>query len=261
MLRALMRDEQPKPHTPHANQVKANHNSHTLGVEDFPGTRKTSTTKYFHTPQVRDPNPSLAEHPSKSQWNFSHNHGKNKTGWSMTKNDYSGFRYGSTNSNLKNNLKKGSLLQDPYHRSILQGFRKRDVTKIAAQGQLRDSSSLANKNLSFKPVAYKQAPATSRVDLLKSDIGIDRGAPSLVKNSHYGGFCASLNNKRRFPRLKPNSMPRTYNIITNNGRPDKGLKHPGFEHYDQNRGRGQGHHMNSANFSTAPPQKQRFFLY
>ena len=102
-------------------------------------------------------------------------------------------------------------------------------------------------------MAYKQGPCTSRIDLLKSDIGIDRGAKSKVKKSHYGGFCESLNNKRTFPMLKPNSKPRTYNIITNIGRVDKGLKHPGFEHYDRNRTK--GHHMTSGNWSTAPPVK------
>jgi hypothetical protein len=253
MLRGLIRDEQPKPHQPHENHIKANFHSHKMGSFDFPKTRKTSTTHYFHQRKNRNLNLFKNEHPSTSHWNLSHNHSGNKTGWSMTKNDYSDFKYGNASSTLRNNLKKGSLRQDPYHRSILEGFNKRDVTKIVAQGQLKDSSSLANTNFAQKKMAYKQQPATSRVDLLKSDIGIDRGVPSKVKKSHYGGFCESLNNKRTFPRLKPNSKPRTYNIITNKGRADRGLKHGGFEHYDQNRAT--GHHATSGNFSQAPPMK------
>lgn len=263
MLKNLMRDEQPKAHKPHENHIKANMHSHTMGIEDFASTRKVSTTQYFHSPKQRLPNVLNSEHPSTSHWHLTHNHGGDKVGWSMTKNDFTNFKFsqvGTTNK-TENGTKKGYLKHDPYHKSILEGFKNQNIANIVSRGQLKDSKSLANTYQHNADIAYKQQAATTKKDLLKSDIGIDTNAKGQIKQSHYQHFCESLNRKTEFPRLKPNSMPRTYNIITNNLREDKGLKHPGFEHFDQNRNKGDGHHMLSQNWTPVPPVKQRFFLY
>lgn len=68
MLKALIRNEQPKPHQPHENHIKANFHSHKMGMYDFPKTRKTSTSHYFYKQKVRDPNVFNAEHPTTSHW-------------------------------------------------------------------------------------------------------------------------------------------------------------------------------------------------
>lgn len=48
----------------------------------------------------------------------------------MTKNDYRGFSYGNYGRNAYR--KKGSLNQDPYHKSILEGFKNQNLTKIVS---------------------------------------------------------------------------------------------------------------------------------
>lgn len=56
MLKAITRDEQPKPHVPHENHIKANMHNHQMGTIDFPDNRRVSTMKYFHSEKKRDPN-------------------------------------------------------------------------------------------------------------------------------------------------------------------------------------------------------------
>lgn len=221
--------------------------------------------RYFHQPKKHNPNINQAEHPSISHWNVSHSHGDGRTNWSMTQNDYRGFTFknsGMPSTSAKKEVNyQGSLAKESYKKALFGSNFSSDVNKVVAQGRFRQSSSIPDTDLKKIAVTKRQEPARTRQDLLKSDIGFDKFGHPSVKQSHYSNFCDSLQEPRSFPHLYPNSRPREFNIITNVTRQDQGLKHYGYEHYDQNKKGGNHHHIKSSDSTQVPPTKQRFFLY
>jgi hypothetical protein len=161
----------------------------------------------------------------------------------MTKNDFAPYKYDP---------------KDLYGTKIgkTSAYQNKNLTKIVANGIMKNSTSLMYQNNKERETAYRSKPAKSRLGLLQSDIKF--GDKNFTKKSRYTEFCDSLSKKNQHPRFSSLSRRREFNIISNQPKRDGGMSHYGFDRHDSNRN---AHTSKTGNFSSIPPNKGRFFLY
>ena len=227
MLNSIQRDDVRPPHQPHSNMIKGFSHTHVFGNCDFPNERKTSTNTHFFQERQRIKNDFKPKHPSWSQITTNYGHNNNRIPNSMTKNDFTNFKF-------SNSQRNPTVPQSTF-------------------GKMQDSSSLLNRDITKNLEAVRSKPMRSRVELMGSEINF--GAQKGAKSSHYTYSYCNKQDKPPLPQLRSRTQTRAYNILTNKPQSDK--TKTAYEFFRDNEGR----NRNGAIKSQVPPKKERFFMY
>lgn len=218
MLRKLTRDETKPSAVPHPFKVHNCKHHYAIGYMDFPKDRQESTAKYFHDKKKRISN--LLEHKDRtaSQLSISHSHGGNRTGLSMSKNDYAPFTFNKDHQTADRleGVSSGPKKREDFHYA--------DPTKI--------SSSLMERNLSEVRNATKTFPVTSKVDLLKSKFQFAVDQTFQTKSNYGSTFTDPATALTGLPNIHFKQTIRQFDIINGSNKPSHHPNHCKYEFYD-----------------------------
>jgi hypothetical protein len=218
MLRKLTRDETKPSAAPHPFKVHNCKHHYQIGNLDFPQDRQQSTAKYFHDKKNRISNYLDHKDRTASQLSISHSHGGNKTGLSMSKNDYAPFTFNKVDRPVETLELPHSALKKR------EDFGYSEPTKI--------SSSLVERNLSEVRTAIKTLPTTSKVNLLKSKFQFSNDQTFQTKSNYGVTFTDPSAALLGLPNIRFKQTTRKFDIINGSNKHPRDPNHCKYEFYD-----------------------------